>query len=352
MRFLYFGCNTLQHHNQNGENCMSENECEIELTGIGAALVDVLSHVTDEFIEDQRCSGGTEKGTMALIDEARATALYDLLPPAIESSGGSVANTMACFASFGGNGAFVGKIADDQLGGVFAHDMKALGVSFNTQKLLHEQATGRSLVLITPDAQRTMNTYLGAACALSEDDLPVELIQKSKITYVEGYLFDSEEPAKAAIKAAEIAKDAGRQFAVSLSDPLCVDRHRAIFHSVIDDGVDILIANEAELKSLHQTDDLEKAMEQIKCKIAAVTRSDQGVIIIENGEKQTIAAVPDVDVIDTTGAGDSFAAGFLFGIARGMPLLECGRLGVRAAAIVIASVGARPDKKLLDLIGK
>lgn len=325
------------------------NETGVELVGLGAALVDVLSHVTQEFIEGQRARG-MEKGTMALIDEKRAMALYDQLPPAIESSGGSVANTLAGFATLGGRGAFVGKTAGDQLGQVFAHDMRALGVAFDTQPLLHGVATGRSLVLITPDAQRTMNTYLGAAQELEPADLPTGVIEGAGILFLEGYLFDSEGPRAAAMEAAEKAKAAGARVALTLCDPLCVERHRAAFTALLDGGADILLCNEDEIRALYETGDLDAAIARIPCPIAAVTRSERGAIVVERGASQAIAAMPDVDVIDSTGAGDAFAAGFLYGIVRGMPLLEAGRLGVRAAARIIAQVGARTDPSIKSLL--
>jgi sugar/nucleoside kinase (ribokinase family) len=323
---------------------------QMEIVGLGSALVDVLAHVTDEFIEGQ-AAAGMQKGTMALIDEKRAEALYDLLPPAIESSGGSVANTLAGFASLGGRGAFVGKIAEDQLGRVFAHDMRAMGVAFDTAPLTHGAATGRSLVLITPDAQRTMNTFLGAAREMGAEDVPLDTVRGAAVTLIEGYLFDSPGPTAAAHAAVEAAKAAGRRVAVTLCDPLCVGRHRATFRALLDEGsADIILCNEDEVRALYETEDLDAAIGALPCPIAAVTRSARGAIVVDKGRSQAIAAVPDVAVVDSTGAGDAFAAGFLFGVVRAMPLLEAGRLGVRAAARVITTVGARADAPLTEVL--
>ncbi|HBH27025.1 MAG TPA: adenosine kinase [Rhodospirillaceae bacterium] len=326
---------------------------DMELVGLGSALVDVLAHVTDEFMEDQTQTAGLVKGTMALVDEARATALYDLLPPAIESSGGSVANTVAGFAALGGRAAFVGKIAADQLGQVFTHDMRALGVTFDVAPLTHGAATGRSLILITPDAQRTMNTFLGAAQALTPADAPQDLIERAEITYIEGYLFDMDGPRAAAVEAARIAKDAGRRVALSLCDPFCVERHRAAFTGLIEGGsVDIVLANEAEAVALTGAKDARAALDALACPTAAVTRSERGALVKDEGRVVEVPAVPGVEVLDTTGAGDAFAAGFLFGLARRKPLEGAGHLGCRAAARIIAHVGARPEGPLTDITGR
>lgn len=318
---------------------------DIELVGLGSALVDVLAHVTQEFLDGQTEQAGLVKGTMALIDEERALSLYNLLPPAVESSGGSVANTIAGFASFGGRAAFVGKVASDQLGQVFTHDMRSLGVMFDTPPLTHGAATGRSLILITPDAQRTMNTYLGAAQNLGPQDLPRNLIESASLTYIEGYLFDMPGPREAALEAARMAKAAGKRVALSLCDPFCVERHRAAFCALLESGdIDILLANEAEAQMLYGTTGAQAAIKSLSCPIAAVTRSEKGALLMAHGRIEAIEAVPNVEVLDTTGAGDAFAAGFLFGLARGMALADAGRLGTHAAAHVIVRPGARPEE--------
>lgn len=321
------------------------------VVALGNALVDVLSQVPDSFIEEQQQENGMEKGAMTLIDEVRAVELYTQMPKGMETSGGSAANTMAGFASFGGNGAFIGKIADDELGKVFANDISSLGVHFKTQPLVVGAPTGRCMILVTPDAHRTMNTFLGASVELSPLDVDKDIISSSKITYLEGYLFDRENAKKAFVAAADLAHEAGHRIALTLSDPFCVDRHRHDFLQLVENHVDILFANEEEIKSLFMQENFDDAISAIskQVEIAVITRSEQGAVIISKDEKVSVDAVPVENVIDTTGAGDQFAAGFLYGFTEGKSLEECGKLGAIAAGEVISHIGPRPEKKLSDL---
>lgn len=321
------------------------------VVAVGNALVDVLSQVPDEFITQQNAEHGMEKGAMTLVEESRAVDLYTQMPKGVETSGGSAANTMAGYASFGGNGAFIGKVADDALGKVFQNDIKSLGVNFETQPLVLGASTGRCMILVTPDAQRTMNTFLGASVELSPTDINSDLIASAKITYLEGYLFDREQAKQAFITAAEHAHEAGHRIALTLSDPFCVDRHRSDFLKLVENHVDILFANEEEIKSLFMQENFDDAVSAISehVEIAAITRGENGAVIIANGEQIKVDAQPVEKVIDTTGAGDQFAAGFLYGFTEGKPLAECGKLGAIAAAEVISHIGPRPAVKLADL---
>ncbi|MBU6235071.1 MAG: adenosine kinase [Alphaproteobacteria bacterium] len=318
-----------------------------ELTGLGNAIVDVIAKVEESFLADYEIT----KGSMTLIDETRAKGLYDALGVAHEVSGGSAANTMAGFASFGGKGAFMGKVANDQLGGIFTHDMRAEGVHFATPPLANGPETARCMIVVTPDAQRSMSTYLGASVEFSESDVDEALIADSQIIYLEGYLFDKDAAKKAYYRATKAAKAAGTKVALSLSDSFCVDRHRADFLKLIENDVDILFANEAEILSLFQTKSFEEAATQIKgkCEVAVLTRSEKGSVIVSASENISVAIQPVADVMDTTGAGDQYAAGFLFGYARNMPLARCGALGSLAAAEVISHIGPRPETSLAKL---
>lgn len=324
------------------------------LTGIGNALVDVLATATDAFIDEQDAKHGMKRGSMNLIGERRAIELYDAMGPAREVSGGSAANTMAAFASLSGTGAYIGKIADDQLGRIFSHDMKAVGIHFDTTPLAVGPETGRSMILVTPDGQRTMNTFLGAAVELTPDDIDEDVIADSAVTYLEGYLYDPPLAMQAFKKAAKIAHEAGRKVSLSLSDPFCVGRHREDFLDLVDNHVDILFGNEEEIKSLYQVDDWNDvpAIVKDKCEIVILTRSEKGSVIFTNGKTFDIAAEPVAKVVDTTGAGDAYAAGFLFGYTQGLPMEECGRIASIAAAEVISHIGPRPECVLADLINK
>lgn len=324
------------------------------VVAVGNALVDVLSQTTDAFLQQQKEKNGMEKGAMTLIDEVRAVELYSLMGPGVESSGGSAANTMAGFASFGGKGAFIGKVAQDELGKIFQHDLRAQGISFETQPLIMGAHTGRCLILVTPDAQRTMNTFLGASIELNTDDVDEDVIADSGVTYLEGYLFDRERAKQAFIKASECAHKAGRQVALTLSDPFCVDRHRSDFLRLVENHVDILFANEEELKSLFMQQNFDDALSAISShvKIAAVTRGAKGAIIRSQDQTHEIPAQSVARVIDTTGAGDQFAAGFLYGLTQNMPLEKCGYLGVCAAGEVIKHMGPRPQISFAELLSK
>jgi sugar/nucleoside kinase (ribokinase family) len=319
-----------------------------DVLGIGNAIVDVISRADDAFIGQHQLV----KGGMMLIDEARAEALYAAMGPGIEVSGGSCGNTMAGVASFGGKGAYIGKVRNDQLGEVFGHDLKALGVSFETASATEGPATARCLILVTPDAQRTMNTYLGACTGLGPADIDIKAVAAAQVTYVEGYLWDAPDAKKAVLKAFDAAHAAGRQVSITLSDSFCVNRYRDEFRELIRDKVDILFGNESEITALYQTATFEEALEAARkeAKIAALTRSEKGSVVVKGSETYAVPAAPVTKVVDTTGAGDLYAAGFLFGYTSGKPFAECARLGGIAAAEVISHVGARPEQALRGLI--
>ncbi len=330
------------------------SEPALGVVAVGNALVDVLAQTDDAFIEQQAEAHGMEKGAMTLIEETRAIELYNQIPAGIESSGGSAGNTMAGFASFGGSGGFIGKVADDDLGKIFQHDLRSLGIQFDTQPLVMGAKTGRCLILITPDAQRTMNTFLGASVELNAEDVDEDLIANAKITYLEGYLFDREQAKQAFIRAAELAHNAGHRVALTLSDPFCVDRHRSDFLRLVESHVDLLFANEEEIKSLYMQDNFDDAISAVSehVEIAAITRGEKGAVIITKGEQIKIDAAPVDQVIDTTGAGDQFAAGFLYGFTEGKDPETCGKLGALAAAEVISHMGPRPEAIYKELISK
>lgn len=321
------------------------------VTAIGNAIVDILAPTTKEFIASQE-QYGMQPGAMALISAERAAELYNLMGPATEMSGGSAGNTMACFASFGGKGAFIGKVADDQLGKVFTHDARAIGLHFDTPALVGGKPTAQCLILVTPDAQRTMNTYLGASTQISSDDIDEKLIANSQVTYLEGYLFDDPVAKAAFFLAAEYAEKHNRKLALTLSDPFCVVRHRDDFKQLIEKHVDILFANEHELMELTQLPDVEQAIDAIrgKCDIIAVTVGAKGSIIVTKDETVRVSPIAPNQLVDTTGAGDSYAAGFLFGLTEGKDLAECGRLGSLAASEVISHMGPRPQVPLKSLL--
>jgi len=322
---------------------------DLDVVGIGNALVDVLSHASEEFVQSQE----VVKGTMQLVDEPRARALYEAMGPAIEVSGGSAANTMVGVASFGGRAHYVGKVRDDQLGEVFAHDLRATGVGYTTPAAVSGPSTGRCLILITPDAQRTMHTFLGASVHLGPRDVDAALIGRAKYLYLEGYLFDPPAAQEAFRVAADIAHAAGRKVSLTLSDPFCVTRHRAAFLDLVEGHVDVLFANEAEICALYQVSDFDAALQRVRghCEVAALTRSERGSVVVSGDEVHVVDAHPVDVVVDTTGAGDLYAAGFLFGLSRGLDLATCARLGSRAAAEVISHVGARPTSPLAQLVG-
>nr|WP_295112541.1 adenosine kinase [uncultured Caulobacter sp.] len=321
-----------------------------DVAGIGNAIVDVIAQCDDAFLAKE----GLTKGAMALIDPARAATLYDVMAAGIEASGGSVANTMAGIASFGGKAAYIGKVADDQLGRVFRHDMKAIGCVFTTPSLAEGPATAQSLINVTPDAQRTMSTYLGACVELSSADVDAEIIEAAQISYLEGYLFDPPEARRAFAKAAALAHGSGRKIAMTLSDSFMVDRHRGALLPFIETQCDIVFANDAEVCSLFETTDFDAAVKALaeRCEIAAVTRGEKGSIVVAGGQLHEISAYPVEKVVDTTGAGDQYAAGFLYGLTQGRPLPICGQLGSLAAAEVIDHYGPRPQVNLRELAAK
>lgn len=320
----------------------------VDVVGIGNAIVDVLSKTEDDFLKTNKIN----KGTMTLIEADQAEALYAKMGPGMEMSGGSAANTIAALASMGGKAGYIGKVANDQLGSVFRHDIRATGVQFDTAALEDGAPTARCLILITPDAQRTMCTFLGACVWISPTDLDEALIKNAKVTYLEGYLFDRARAKQAFKKAGEIAHTAGRKTSLTLSDPFCVERHRAEFIDLIKNDIDIVFANEAELLALYQTHELTEAMYHIRqhCDIAAITRSEKGSVILSGDDTFEVPAEPVAKVVDTTGAGDMYAAGFLYGYTREKPLAECARIGSIAASEVISHVGARPQTNLLQLL--
>jgi len=320
----------------------------LDVVGLGNAIVDALTHASDAKITQL----GLTKGTMTLIDADRAQQLYEQMETRIEVSGGSAANTLVGIASLGGRGAYIGKVRNDELGEIFRHEIRAAGVDFRTAPAPHGPPTARSLIFVTPYAQRTMQTYLGVSVELGPNDIDAELIRSATITYLEGYLFDKD-PAKAAfVKTAEIAHSAGRKVALTLSDPFCVDRHRASFLHLVSGHIDILFANEAEITSLFEVDDFDAAVTRIRglCELAVITRGARGSLIVTDGELIPIDAEPVATVVDTTGAGDLYAAGLLGGLTRGYELETCGRMGSIAAAEVISHYGARPATSLADLI--
>lgn len=319
-----------------------------DVAGIGNAIVDVLCFAPDETVAGH----GLAKGSMQLVEESRARELYALMGQTTECSGGSVANSLAGLASLGARTAFIGKVRADQLGTIFTHDMHAVGTHFNTRPLEIGPATANCLVYVTPDAQRTMATYIGACSHVSETDIDETIIENAGITYIEGYLWDMEN-AKAAIrKAIHIAHEAGRRVAFTLSDTFCVDRHREEFLSLIENDIDILFANEAEIKALYQTDHLQTALTRVqgKCDVVAVTRSEKGSMVITDGAMEELPTEIVQNVVDTTGAGDLYAAGFLFGMSRGWKLAACAQLGNRCAGEIITQLGARSMKPLHTLV--
>jgi sugar/nucleoside kinase (ribokinase family) len=320
---------------------------ELDVVGIGNAIVDIIARCDDAFIAAE----GLAKGGMRLIDAEEADRLYSKMGQATEMSGGSAANTCAGLASLGARTAFIGKVAEDQFGTVFAHDIRAIGVEYETPQSHSNAPTARCLVLVTPDGERTMSTYLGASTELGNGEIVPELIRTARVTYLEGYLFDPPEAKAAFHEAARIAAEAGRQVALSLSDTFCVERHRAAFRSLIQGGVDVLFGNQEEVCALYETDTLEDALPQLRaeCTLAAVTRSGDGSIIMTPEDTITIPAAKVDAVVDTTGAGDLYAAGFLYGLARGRPLQECGQLASLAAAEIISHIGARPETSLAEL---
>ncbi len=324
---------------------------QFDVCGVGNALVDVISPATDAFLVEHAIS----KGAMTLIfDEPAVETLYSKMAPGRETSGGSAANTLAGIASLGGRAAYIGKVSDDQLGGVFRHDLNAGGVSYNTAPQTGGPSTGRCLINVTPDGQRSMSTFLGCSPLLNADDLDEAKIAAAGIVFLEGYLFDAPEAKAAFVKASEIAHQAGRKVALTLSDLFCVDRHKAAFRDLVGGHIDILFANEAEIMALYDADDFDTALTAARkdCEFVALTRSEQGSVLARGEEVVTVPADPIEKVVDTTGAGDLYAAGVLFGVATGRDLSTCGLLGSLAAGEIISHYGARPEADLAALVAQ
>jgi sugar/nucleoside kinase (ribokinase family) len=323
-------------------------DAKYDVLGVGNAIFDVLVKTDEAFL----ASHGMTKGSMALIDEARAASIYRDMGPATEMSGGSAANTIVGISSLGARTAFVGKVKDDQIGQMYAHDIRAAGVAFTTKPASDGPATGCSYILVTGDGERTMNTYLGAAQKLSPADIDAAEVAASRIVYLEGYLWDPKEAKDAFVKASKIAHEAGRQVALTLSDAFCVDRYRGEFIELLRNGtVDLIFANEGELHSLYQTSDFDTALKQLRqdAKLGVVTRSEKGCVVASKDGVLAVPAATVETIVDTTGAGDLFAAGFLFGHVRGFGFENAGKLGGLAAAEVIQHIGARPQASLKEL---
>ena len=320
---------------------------DLDVVGIGNALVDVLSHEDDAFIE----AHGLVKGSMTLIDTDRAEVIYAAMGGGIEASGGSAANTISGIASFGGRAAYIGRVFDDQLGAVFAHDLRATGAEFECAPATDGPPTGRCLIVVTPDAERTMHTYLGSSELLGPEDVDGDLIASAKITYLEGYLFDKAEAQEAYWKASRIAHDAGRRVSLTLSDTFCVERHKEAWRTLVTDQVDVLFANEGEAMALYGVDSIDAVLEHVAAdvEIGAVTCGPKGSLILHGGEVIEIAAHPAERVVDTTGAGDLYAAGFLYGLTSGRSLEDSGRLGSMAATAVLGHTGPRPGLSLAQM---
>lgn len=322
-------------------------DCRFDVLTIGNAIVDVIAKVEDDFVTRENLV----KGSMNLIDETRAETLYAHMGPATEVSGGSAGNTAAGIASFGARAAYFGKVRDDQLGRIFSHDMTAQGVHFASEPATEGPATARSFILVTPDGERTMNTYLGACVNLDPSDIDPSVVRDTRVTYMEGYLYDKPAAMEAFREASRMARSANRLTAITLSDSFCVERHRAEFLDLIRRQIDIVFANETELKSLYQTQNYAGAVDAIRkdCAVAVLTRSEKGSMVVRGNETVEVQAHPVKQVMDVTGAGDLYASGFLYGFTRDFDLARCARLGGLAAAEVISHVGARPLVSLREL---
>ncbi len=318
-----------------------------DVVAVGNAIIDILKPTPDALLERE----GIQKGAMTLIDEARADHLTALFTDPTVAAGGSAANTVTGIASFGGATAYIGKVADDPLGALFTREFRGAGVGFATPPRKAPPGTARSLIAVTPDGQRSMNTYLGASTLLDIADIDADLIRSGATLFLEGYLFDRDEAKAAFVHAAEVARGGARKVALTLSDTFCVDRHRISFRHLVSGHVDILFSNESEILSLFETSDLGDALAQARsaCPVVIVTRSEQGSLIAANGETVEVAAAPIAKLVDTTGAGDQYAAGFLFGYAKGRSLAECGALASLAASEVISHLGPRPETNLRAL---
>jgi fructokinase len=329
---------------------MDPMEKTYDVVGIGNAIVDVLVQTNDDLIDNFELT----KGTMALVDEAQAERLYASVGPGLETSGGSAANTLAGVAQLGGRAGFIGRVRNDQLGGIFTHDIRSVGARFDTPAATEGPSTARCLILVTPDAQRTMCTYLGASVGLDPADLDLDMVAQAKVLYLEGYLWDSDEAKAAFITAAEVARAHGGEVALSLSDAFCVERHRESFQELVDGHVDILFANEMEITALYKANSFEEAADQVRgrCKLAALTRSEQGSVVLNGAGTHSVAPFQLGPLLDTTGAGDLYAAGFLHAYTQGQSVDECGRLGSLCAGQVVTQLGPRPQGSLKQLVAQ
>jgi len=323
-------------------------ETEFDVAAIGSAIVDVLAKVDESFITTHKL----QKGGMILIDENQAEEIYKAMPPSIEKSGGSSANTIAGIVSLGGNAAFIGKVKNDQLGKIFIHDLKAQGVHYTTRPATDGISTARCLVAVTPDAERSMATYLGATREITKSDIDEEVIANAKVTYLEGYLWDEQHAKDAMREAVRLAVKHGREISLSLSDSFCVTRHKAELLELITSNVDILFANEAEIKELLDVDNVKDAAKKLSgmCKVSAITLGSKGSVIVSGDNIYTVPPGKGIKLVDTTGAGDLYAAGFLFGYTQGYSLDECGRIATIAASEIIQHIGARPEVRLAGLL--
>ena len=324
-----------------------QSSSSLDVVGIGNAIVDVLVQTDDSFLQTH----GLQKGGMALIDETQAERLYKASGPGLETSGGSVANTMVGIAQLGGKAGFIGRVRNDQLGEIFSHDIRAFGARFDTPAATSGATTARCLIYVTPDAERTMCTFLGASTQLEPEDLDLSMVREAKVLYLEGYLWDSPAAKRAFIAAAEACRDSGGQVALSLSDGFCVDRHRESFLDLVNGHVDVLFANDVEIMSLYETDDFDTAVQQVSgcCKVAALTRGAKGSVVLSGDQRWDIGIVSLGDLLDTTGAGDLYAGGFLHGYTQGESLERCGQLGALCAGQIVTQLGARPQVSLKQL---
>lgn len=322
----------------------------LDVVGIGNAIVDVLVHADDRMLEEH----GLAKGSMTLIDEVAADRLYASLGPGLETSGGSAANTLAGVAELGGRAGFIGRVRDDQLGKIFTHDIRSVGARFETPAAVAGPSTARCFILVTPDAQRTMCTYLGASVGLDPRDVDLSMVEAAKVVYLEGYLWDSDEAKAAFVAAAEATRASGGQVALTLSDAFCVQRHRESFLELVDGHVDVLFANEVEITALYEVNTFGEAVEAVRgqCRVAALTRSEDGSVVISGGQTLQIAPVTLGPLVDTTGAGDMYAAGFLHGYTQGLPLERCGELASLCAGHVVTQMGPRSQVSLTDLVAE
>jgi sugar/nucleoside kinase (ribokinase family) len=326
------------------------NDKRFDVTAIGNAIVDVLAYADDSVLTENNLA----KGAMSLIDAADAERIYALMSAGHEASGGSAGNTIAGIAMLGGRTAYIGKVADDQLGDVFAHDIRAVGVTYDTPRLTEGLSTARSMIFVTPDAQRTMQTFLGATTQLGPEDVNMDYITGAKVLYLEGYLWDQPRAKEAMRNAAIKAQESGVKVAFTTSDAFCVDRFRAEFIELINNHIDILFANESEILSLYEVTSFDEALQRVRgqCEIAALTRSEKGSVVVSGDDVHVIDAEKGVKVVDTTGAGDAYAAGFLYAYTQGHDLATCGRLGSVMAAEVISHLGPRPEADVKALAAK